>query len=118
MIIINRGEAAQIPFKIDDTLNALAGKRVTCAIGAPGASPTLAKASGLGVSSADVTINPGTQTAGHVDGTVNIAIADYNTLTQAQYNATLWVDDNAGGDRVAIPGAVDTIKIQVPVKRT
>lgn len=115
-ITINRNEASAIPFSITDAGNGLSGKRVTWAVAPSAGSPVLTKASGLPGSSAAVTIT--TQTASSIAGTINLAVADFTTLTADQYEATLWVDDGAGNDRCATAGGMDVLNINPVVKRS
>lgn len=115
-VLINRGEKTVIPFNITDANNGLAGARVTAALAvSTGAKAALAKASGLPGSTADITIT--SQTAGAIAGTINFAVADFNTLAAAQYYLSLWVDDGLGNDRCVTPGGVDTMQIVADVPR-
>lgn len=96
-----RGELVAIPFTITDAASGLSGQRVTWSLTdyPPAVSPTavLKKASGLGVSSADVTI--GSQSASQISGTINVKAADYSSLPKLRYLASLWIDDGNGNDR-------------------
>jgi hypothetical protein len=123
-ITINRGELTAIPFSITDAANGLLGKRVTWSLAnirAAGDTTAIAavlkKASGMGVSSADVTI--ASIAAGLITGAINLLPADFSTLTGDRYLATLWIDDNAGGDRCVTPGGgADVLVIQLTSPRT
>lgn len=124
-ITVNRGELTGIAFTITDAANGLAGKRVTLSLAAypyDGTPASLAaiktKASGLGVSSADVTIS--TIVAGQITGSINLVPADFDSLPADRYLASLWVDDNAGGDRCVTPngGGADILVIQPTAKRS
>jgi hypothetical protein len=104
-LTLNRGEKTAIPFSITDVNNGLLGKRVTWSVAEslysssspPAAPPAILKrASGLGASSAEVTI--AVQTAALVTGTINLSAADYALLPKSQYIASLWIDDGAGND--------------------
>lgn len=113
---INRGEASAIPFVINDANSGLAGKRVTFSVSlkANGAR-VLRKVSGMGVTSADVTITAISAT--QITGTINIAAADFAQLAAPTYVFTLWIDDNTGNDRCVTVGGVETLTITDDVPR-
>lgn len=115
-IQINRGELTAIPFSITDAANGLAGKRVTWSLAQRLSGPrVLRKESATPGSTAAVTISG--QAAGLITGFVNILLADYDTLVDDQYYATLWVDDGAGNDRCVTPGGADMLQIVKDVAR-
>lgn len=120
MIELRRGEKFALPFVITDASGGLVGKRVTWALskalkvvgGVPEihlAAPVLKKQSGLPGSSAEITIS--SQTANQITGAINIAVADYATLVDATYAATLWVDDGSGNDRPCTDNGYDKLTI-------
>lgn len=116
IITINRGELTAIPFTITDPANGLAAMRVTWSIAkANSAARVLRKVSALPGSSADITIT--NQTAGSITGTINIAVADFATLPNDYYQASLWVDDGSGNDRCITVGGVDSLIITKDVAR-
>lgn len=125
-ITINRNEKTAIPFAISDAANGLAAMRVTWSLAAldgmadrwairsPG-TRVLRKVGNLPGSTADITII--TQTAGSIVGTINLAVADFASLPDAQYAASLWVDDNANNDRCVTSGGFDLLAITNDVSR-
>lgn len=115
-ITINRGESVQVPFSITDSLNGLAGKRVTWALGQrPGGPQTpLRKASGLGVSSADIVLT--TVSAGQLAGVIKIAATDFAYLPEAEYWASLWIDDGTTQTCVTA-GGYDVVQITPTIAR-
>jgi hypothetical protein len=119
-ISLRRGEKFSLPFIISDANNGLVGKRVTWAIsralrvpnGVPDlhlAAPVLKKTSALPGSSSEVTIS--SQTASQITGTINLTAADYTTLSDTVYAATLWIDDGSGNDRPVTDGGADVVCI-------
>lgn len=117
-ITVNRGETRQLPFTITDVANSLIGKRVTWVVGTrtpSGATRLLSKASALPGSSVDITIT--TQTAQQISGTINLAVADFTSLTELTYHASLWIDDGTKQYCVT-PGGHDVLRINPAVPRT
>lgn len=117
-IIVNRGETRQLPFVITDVANSLVGKRVTWAVGTrtpSGATRLLSKVSGLPGSTSDITIT--SQNAQQIIGTINLAAADFASLPELTYHATLWIDDGTKQYCVS-PGGHDVLRINPAVPRT
>lgn len=115
-ITIDRGEVCAIPFTITDTANGLLNMRVTWSVAtAANRARVLRKVGGLPGSSADITIT--NQTAGQIDGTINLVAADFDTLTANRYMASLWIDDGAGLDQCVTAGGADELVIAGTVAR-
>jgi hypothetical protein len=115
-ITIDRGELVSIPFTITDSASGLASMRVTWSVASLAGGPrVLRKVGGLPGSSADITIS--SQTAGSIVGTINLALADFATMTAAAYAATLWIDDGAGVEYCVTSGGADTLAITPNVAR-
>jgi hypothetical protein len=116
-ISIHRGEKVAVPFNITDANNGLLGKRVTWSVkNLYAASKVLAKASGLGASSVDVTIT--SQLPGAIVGTINITAADFQALPEQRYVASLWIDDGAGTEVCVTNGGFDSVVINDTSPRT
>jgi len=114
---MNRGELVAFPFAISDSLNQLAGKRVTMSLGrAARSAPLIEKVSGLPGSSDDVTIL--TQTAGAITGSVTFRLADFLLMPRESYCFSLWVDSGIDDDRCMTAGGVDKLNITNNVQRT
>jgi hypothetical protein len=108
-ITLNRHEAVSIPFTITSATNALAGKRVTWALGRIGGSAVLRKVGAMPGSTAQITIT--SQTASAISGTINLTADDGQYMPEARYEATLWVDDGtspvvASRDEVTVNSTV------------
>ena len=115
-ITIDRGELVSIPFTITDSANGLANKRVTWSVArSANGARALRKVGGLPGSSADITIT--SQSASQIDGTINIALADFDILTASSYVASLWIDDGAGAEFCVTPGGVEQLLITANVPR-
>lgn len=115
-ININRDETTSIPFAITDSANGLLNMRVTWSVATGVSGPRLVrKVGGLPGSTSDITIT--SQSAGQIDGAINLGSADYAVLTAGRYLATLWIDDGAGVDRCVTPGGADELVIVGNVPR-
>jgi len=113
---LNRAEAAAVPFVITDDAGELKGKRVTWALAQTPADPqALAKQSGIGISSADVTLT--LVTASRIEGAINLFPADFDMLPVPTYAASLWVDSGVDDDRCVSPGGSDFVVIVGNVDR-
>jgi hypothetical protein len=114
---VNYNSNVSIPFSVSDTLGRLAGKRITLSFGKPLAQVlVLSKASGLGVTSADVEFAPGA-TASLVTGWVYLTPVDYVSLPPGDYKISLWVDDGAGFQQCVTPGGSITFTVKADVPR-
>jgi hypothetical protein len=121
MITLNQGEATGITFNITpQDGSSLLGKRVSWTLARDllrqANSTVLKKVGGLPGSTADIFI--GSQLAGAIAGTVNIAAADTVNLGAGTYYGTLWIDDGAGVDRCVTPGGYDLVVLNADVPRT
>lgn len=115
---IIRGNVTVIGVKITDpnATGALLAKRVTLAFAtAPGKPPIMTRSSGVGATSAEMTLTE--ITAGQIKGEVPISLADYSILVQSKYAVSLWIDDGAGAQRCVTPGGSDVLNIVLPVAR-
>lgn len=117
-VTVNRGEKVRIPFSITDAANGLAGKRVTWSVGVKHGQTqrVLGKASAVPGSTAGVTVN--VQNAGQITGTINIELADWLLMPEAEYRTSLWIDSNIGDDVCVTPGGFDSLVILPAISRT